>query len=109
MSMILMKQSNASQDEQQLKRIEKLYAKVTQDIHHIDQLIASRSTNTEKNIISFEQKFQQFLKKKFVYHANIMKKLEKSASIFTDFQSFTIQSLQKLSQTMYYTQQVILI
>lgn len=104
---VLMKQSNASQDEQQLKRIEKLYAKVTQDINHIDQLIASRSTHTEKHIISFEQKFQQFLKKKFVYHANIMKKLEKSASIFTDFQSFTIQSLQKLSQTMYYTQQVI--
>ncbi len=104
---VLMKQNNVSQDEQQLKRIEKFYAKVTRDINHIDQLIASRSTNTEKHILSFEHKFQQFLKKKFVYHTNIINKLEKSASIFTDIQSFTMQELQNLSQTMYYSQQVI--
>lgn len=104
---VLMKQSNASQDEQQLKRIEKLYAKVSQDIDLIDQLILSRSSNSDENILRFEQKFHVFLNKKFVYHQNIIKKLEKSDSIFSDFQSFSMQQLQKLSQTMYYTQQVI--
>lgn len=104
---ILMKQSSNVKDEQALKRFEKTYAKINSDIDIIDQEILNASNQAQQAYEVFKDKFIQWTDRKFNHYQLILKKLTKSEQMSLDYINFTESQTQKLSQTLYYTNQII--
>lgn len=104
---VLMKQSSKVKDEQALKRFEKAYSKINSDIEIIDQEILNASNQAQHAFEFFKEKFIQWTDKKFNHYQLILKKLSKSENLSFDFFNFTETQTQKLSQTLYYTNQII--
>lgn len=104
---ILMKQSSNVKDEQSLKRFEKTYAKINSDIDIIDQEILNASNQAQQAYEVFKEKFLQWTDRKFNHYQLILKKLTKSEQMSLDYMNFTESQTQKLSQTLYYTNQII--
>ena len=104
---VLIKQSSNLKDEQSLKRIEKAYSKINSDIDAIDHDITHALNQSEHAFETFKQKFIRWTDKKFTHYQRILKKIAKTEQLSLDFFNYTETQIEKLSQTLYYTNQII--
>jgi hypothetical protein len=104
---VLMKQSSTLKDASALKRIEKSYAQTNAAILALEQKIVESTNEAHNHFDQFRAKFNRFIQKKFTHHYKMIKLLNKSEQFTNDFFSATLSQSQKLTQTLYYTHQVI--
>lgn len=104
---VTMKQSSTSKDELALKRIEKSYNKINTDINTIENQIKQHTHQSDADFNVFKSKFNLWIQKKFTHITHIISKIEKTEQSTMHFFDMTLQQNRKLSQTLYYTNQII--
>lgn len=104
---VLLKQSSTLKDASALKRIERLYAQTNSTILELEQKIDESSNQAQHSFDQFKAKFNLFIQKKFTHHNKMIKLLNKSEQYTNDFFNAISSQSQKLTQTLYYTHQVI--
>ena len=104
---VSMKKSSKLKDPFALKRMEKSYAQTNVSIFTLEQKIKDASNQAQITFEQYQVKFNLFIEKKFTHHHHILKLLTKSETYMQDFYDVVSNQSQKLSQTLYYTHQVI--
>ena len=104
---VAMKQSSTTKDDLALKRIEKAYNKINTDINSIEDQIKQHTHQADADFNIFKSKFNLWIQKKFTHITHIISKIEKTEQSTMHFFDMTLQQNRKLSQTLYYTNQII--